>query len=98
MATITGYTAARMKTIEDESIVNSYIRADDHLIVVTRAGVEIDTGVVIDPKLVVAGSIIGDNLVLKHRDDTTMVAGNVRGPQGDQGPAGSTDIFLMMGG
>lgn len=54
MATINGYTAERMKEIEDSAIV--------------------------------AGSIAGDNLVLTRYDGENIVAGNVRGPVGADGP------------
>lgn len=37
---------------------------------------------------VIDGDIVGDNLILKRFDQTTINAGNVRGPQGIQGPAG----------
>jgi hypothetical protein len=55
MATVTGFTAARMLDIENSTIVD--------------------------------GHIDGDDLVLVTRDDTEIVAGNVRGPQGFIGPA-----------
>lgn len=35
--------------------------------------------------LVVGASVVGDNLVMQRQDTTTFVAGNVRGPKGDQG-------------
>lgn len=38
---------------------------------------------------VIAGTVVGDDLVLTRRDGTTFVAGNVRGPKGDVGPVGS---------
>lgn len=37
---------------------------------------------------VIDGDIVGDNLILKRFDQTTINAGNVRGPQGIQGPPG----------
>lgn len=36
---------------------------------------------------VVAGNVVGDDLILQKFDGTTMDAGNVRGPKGDTGPA-----------
>lgn len=60
MATVTGYTAERMKQIEDSSIVS--------------------------------GIIVGNNLILTRYDSTQVDAGNVRGPQGIQGPIGATTI------
>lgn len=41
---------------------------------------------------VTTGAVVGDNLVLTRTDATTVVAGNVRGPQGEQGEQG--DIGL----
>lgn len=38
---------------------------------------------------VVSGVVTGDNLILKTKNGTTFNAGNVRGPQGAQGPVGS---------
>jgi hypothetical protein len=66
MATVTGYTAARMQEIEDSTVVD--------------------------------GDIIGDNLVLIRRDLVQITAGNVRGPQGIQGPAGATSIIICTSG
>lgn len=43
MATVTGYTAARMKEIEDSTVVNGSV-VDDHLILLARDGTEIDAG------------------------------------------------------
>ena len=56
MATVTVYTAERMKAIEDASVVS--------------------------------GEVVGDDLILTRFDATTVNAGNVRGPQGDQGLPG----------
>ncbi len=56
MATVTGYTAARMKEIEDAAIID--------------------------------GDVVGDDLILTKFDSTQINAGNVRGPQGIQGPVG----------
>lgn len=53
MATITGFTAARMLVIENASIVD--------------------------------GDIVGNDLILKRFDNTTINAGNVRGPTGSPG-------------
>lgn len=78
MATVNGYTAARMKQIEDESIVDGHV--DD------------------------------DTLVLTARDGTQIVAGVVKGPQGDPGdpalppnlgtngtPGGNTVEYVRVG-
>jgi hypothetical protein len=44
----------------------------------------------IEANSIVDGSVVGDNLILEKQSGATIDAGNVRGPQGDQGPAGST--------
>lgn len=43
----------------------------------------------IEDTTVVSGTISGDNLILTQRNGGTINAGNVRGPQGVQGPMGS---------
>jgi hypothetical protein len=63
VATVTSYTAARMKEIEDAAIVG--------------------------------GVIDGDDLVLTRFDGTTVVAGDVRGPQGPMGSTGDTAILIV---
>ncbi len=62
MATVTGYTAARMKAIEDNAIIN--------------------------------GAVVGDNLMLTRYNTVQINAGNVRGPQGIQGPIGGAGGIL----
>lgn len=44
MATVTGYTADRMKQIEDETVVMGEVDAGGNLVLTTRAGVQIDAG------------------------------------------------------
>src|SRR5690606_26799543 len=44
MATITGYTAQRMKEIEDSTVVGGEVDENTHLILVTRDGTQIDAG------------------------------------------------------
>ncbi len=66
MATVTSYTAERMKEIEDSAIVG--------------------------------GIIDGDDLVLTRFDGTTIVAGDVRGPQGPIGTTGDTAIVVCTSG
>lgn len=63
MASVTGYTAARMKLIEDASIVD--------------------------------GNVVGDNLILKRFDETTINAGSVRGPIGLTGPTGDVSLAQL---
>ena len=48
MATVTGYTAQRMKRIEDETVVDGEVVGPD-LILITRAGVQINAGPVQGP-------------------------------------------------
>jgi hypothetical protein len=62
MATVTAYTAERMKQIEDSSIVTC--------------------------------SVVGNNLIVTRFNNTQINAGNVRGPQGIQGPMGVTSISI----
>lgn len=50
MATITGYTAERMKEIEDSTVVEGFIDGNGHLILRRRDGVEIDGGPVMGPQ------------------------------------------------
>ena len=42
----------------------------------------------IEQSTVTGGRITGDNLILTTRDGSTIVAGSVKGPQGDRGEAG----------
>lgn len=42
----------------------------------------------IEQASVISGQVIGDDLVLKTKGNTTIVAGNVRGPKGDKGDQG----------
>ncbi len=65
MATVTVYTAARMKEIEDSAIID--------------------------------GNIINDDLILTRYDTAQINAGNVRGPQGIQGPIGQVPEALING-
>lgn len=50
MATVTGYTAARTKEIEDSSIIGGLVNALGRLILRTRAGADIDAGSVVGPR------------------------------------------------
>lgn len=43
---------------------------------------------VIEAASVVDGDVVGSNLILTKKDNTTIDAGNVRGPAGVDGPAG----------
>lgn len=49
MATVTGFTAERMKEIEDTTIVGGFVNEEYHLILQQRNGVEIDAGPVRGP-------------------------------------------------
>lgn len=44
---------------------------------------------------IISGAVVGDNLILERRDTSTFNAGNVRGSQGDVGPAGATSIVVV---
>lgn len=46
---------------------------------------------VIENESIIDGDIVGDDLILIRRDLTTINAGNVRGPQGIQGPVGPVE-------
>ena len=48
MATVTGYTAERMKAIEDRTIVSGLVGADGHLILTSNSGENSDAGSVWD--------------------------------------------------
>jgi hypothetical protein len=65
MATVTVYTAARMKAIEDASVID--------------------------------GEVVGDNLILTRFDESTIDAGNVRGPVGPVGSPNPVGTFIMGG-
>lgn len=64
--TVTGFTAARMKLIEDSAIID--------------------------------GEIVGDNLILTRYDESTIDAGNVRGPMGPMNPDGNPVGTIISGG
>lgn len=49
MAVITGYTATRMKEIEDTTVVSGSVNTLGNLILSTRVGAQIDAGAVMDP-------------------------------------------------
>lgn len=49
----------------------------------------------IEAASVVDGDIVGDNLILTKHDGSTINAGNVRGPQGIQGPAGDVSTAQL---
>jgi microcystin-dependent protein len=55
---------------------------------VTVTGFTSDRMLEIENSTVVDGDVVGNNLILKTRDNTTIDAGNVRGPTGPQGPTG----------
>lgn len=51
MAVVTGYTAARMKQIEDDSVVSGTVdQSTKHLMLATRGGVILDAGLLTGPK------------------------------------------------
>lgn len=81
MATITGYTAERMKIIEDSSVVNATITAGN-LILVRNDGLLIDTGPLIDDNIVSASVDVNGDLIFVQHDGGLVNAGNVIGPTG----------------
>lgn len=66
MATIKGLTAARMVSIEGDSVIS--------------------------------GVVTGDNLILTKKNNSTVNAGNVRGPTGPVGPVGPASVNSMSRG
>lgn len=54
----------------------------------TVNGLTAEAMIAIRDSVVVDGEIVGDDLILKTYDNTEINAGDVRGPQGIQGPAG----------
>lgn len=99
MATVTVYTAERMKQIEDESVVSGYLTVDEDLVLVRRDGQEIQAGSLLGPTRAlletmgdeyVNGGLVDVNghLILSRNGGGTIDAGNVVGPQGPEGPAG----------
>lgn len=67
MATVTGYTAARMQEIEDGAIVGGEIQGDD-LVLLRRDGVEIVAGPVVGPQ----GPVGPEGGVSDHGDLTGL--------------------------
>lgn len=49
MTSVTGYTAERMKAIEDASVVNGSVDGEGHLLLTRFDGTEFDAGIVRDP-------------------------------------------------
>lgn len=81
MATVTGYTAERMKQIEDTTVVDGTISADD-LILLTRDGTPINAGNVRGPQGVPGPAGDADAVQLATPVGTTVMFG------GDTAPAG----------
>jgi microcystin-dependent protein len=61
----------------------------------TITGLTAERMLEIEAASVVSGAVVGDNLILKRFDDTTVDAGNLRGPQGIQGPAGEVTAAAL---
>lgn len=55
----------------------------------TVTGLTADRMLAIEDASVIDGDVVGDNLILTKHDGTQINAGNVRGPQGNEGPTGS---------
>lgn len=60
----------------------------------TVTGLTADRMLAIEAASVVDGDVVGDNLILTKHDGSTINAGSVRGPQGDQGVPGS-DLAVL---
>jgi Concanavalin A-like lectin/glucanases superfamily len=60
----------------------------------TVTGLTADRMLAIEAASVVDGDVVGDNLILTKKDGTQINAGNVRGPQGIQGPVGQ-DLVVV---
>lgn len=59
----------------------------------TVTGLTAERMLAIEAASVVDGDVVGDNLILTQHDGTQINAGNVRGPQGIQGPV-SADLVV----
>lgn len=65
----------------------------------TITGLTAERMLEIEAESIVDGDVVGNNLILRRHDGTTIDAGPVRGPKGDQGSAGvsaamaSTPVF-----
>jgi hypothetical protein len=79
MATVTGFTSARMKEIEDSTVVSGNVNTVGSLILTTRAGTPIDAGLVKGPTGATGA---------KGATGATGPAGPT-GPQGPIGPSGN---------
>lgn len=75
MATITGYTAQRMKEIEDQAIVDGRVDENGHLILQRFNEAEIDAGNVVGPVGPVGpqGVVVGSINNLNDVDTATQV-------------------------
>lgn len=61
----------------------------------TISGLTAERMLAIEAQSVVGGHIDGDDLILEKFDESTINAGSVRGPQGDQGPAGDVSLAQL---
>lgn len=91
MATVTGFTAARMLQIENESIVDGDV-VGSNLILKARDGTEIDAGIVQGPQGIQGPTgPQGATGPIGATGDTGPT-----GPQGIQGPAGATTLVAIQ--
>ena len=81
MATVTGYTAERMKQIEDSTVVDGAISADD-LLLITRDGTQINAGNVRGPQGVPGPAGDADAVQLATPVGSTVMFGGDTAPQG----------------
>lgn len=57
---------------------------------VTVTGLTAERMEAIENSAIVDGAVVGTDLILTRFDESTINAGNVQGPEGEQGPSGST--------
>lgn len=98
MASVTAFTAARMKEIEDTTVVSGLVDSNGHLLLATRVGEEIDAGNVKgDPGTDAIISGVTAHTLPNASSATVDVSGTPTNrsfdfgiPKGDKGDVGST--------
>lgn len=105
---ITGFTAERMKMIEDKTVVKGSINKSGDLILSTRDGGQINAGSVVGKTIDIVGTrssaptssmgkpndayVVGKNLYVKTGDDKWVNVGDISGPKGDKGDKGDKGV------
>ena len=101
---ITGFTAERMKMIEDKTVVNGSVNKSGDLILSTRDGNRINAGSVIGKSINVIGTrttpptsnmgrpndayFVDKNMYIKSESGVWVNVGDFSGPKGDRGSTG----------